>query len=162
MIEIREAVQPIEVDAARTLFEAYAASLGIDLAFQDFARELQSLPGGYAAPYGALLLAWRADQAIGCVAIRPLSWPQFAELKRLYVVPEARGINLGVHLSTAAFARARQIGYATVRLDTLPSMVTAQRMYESMGFREIDAYRFNPVEGTRYMELDLIGDRPEA
>lgn len=153
---------PTEVDAARRLFEAYAASLGIDLAFQDFTRELQSLPGDYAAPHGALLLAWRAELAIGCVALRPFRWPQIAELKRLYVVPEARGLTLGVQLSTAAFASARLIGYAKIRLDTLPSMVTAQRMYESLGFREIDAYRFNPVDGTRYMELDLTGERPLA
>ncbi|GAB2897779.1 GNAT family N-acetyltransferase [Paralcaligenes ginsengisoli] len=155
MMEIREANTPEEIRAAAVLFEEYAASLDIDLAFQDFAAEVALLPGAYAPPSGALLLAWDGDVTLGCVALRPFEPPAIAELKRLYVRPAGRGRAVGSRLSQAAIARAKQLGYERVRLDTLPSMLAAQRLYGSLGFHEIAPYRFNPVEGTRYMELLL-------
>ncbi len=155
MIVIREADTPEDTATAASLLEEYAASLGIDLGFQGFADELAQLPGHYAAPYGALLLAWDGDIALGCVALRPFELPAIAELKRLYVRPAGRGQAVGSRLSQAAIARAKQIGYERIRLDTLPSMHAAQRLYESLGFREIAPYRYNPVPDTRYMELLL-------
>jgi len=152
---IVQAASPAEIDAARRLFKEYAAWLGLDLSFQDFEAELAALPGDYAPPRGGLLLAIDVDSAIGCVGLRPLDWPEVAELKRLYVTPLGRGRRLGVQLSEAAISLARDIGYRLVRLDTLPTMSTAQRVYESLGFHEIDAYRFNPVAGTRYMEVEV-------
>ena len=152
---IVQAASPAEIDAARRLFKEYAAWLGLDLSFQDFEAELAALPGDYAPPRGGLLLAIDDDSAIGCVGLRPLDWPEVAELKRLYVTPLGRGRRLGVQLSEAAISLARDIGYRLVRLDTLPTMSTAQRVYESLGFHEIDAYRFNPVSGTRDMEVEV-------
>lgn len=156
MNHIIQAVSAVEVDAVRKLFSEYAASLEIDLSFQDFARELDGLPGDYTPPTGALLLAFDdAGQPAGCVALRPLDLPRVAELKRLYVRPSGRARGLGFALTAAALDAARASGYQRVRLDTLPSMRQAQRLYERLGFREIGPYRFNPVRTARYMELDL-------
>jgi ribosomal protein S18 acetylase RimI-like enzyme len=141
---------------ARELFEEYAAGLDVDLGFQDFDRELRELPGEYAPPRGRLLLALDGGRAAGCVAIRPFD-PGAAELKRLYVRPDYRGSGVGRRLTEAAVAAARAVGYERIRLDTLPSMREARALYRSLGFVEVDAYRFNPVHGTTYFELDLRG-----
>jgi len=139
----------------KELFEEYAASLDLDLEFQGFAAELAGLPGDYVAPRGALFLATEGKVALGCVALRPLEWPLVAELKRLYVRPQGRGRRLGRLLSLEALRAARAAGYERVRLDTLPSMVSAQRLYTELGFCDIDAYRFNPVPTARYLEPEL-------
>ena len=145
---------PEDVADARSLFEEYAASLDVDLAFQGFAEELAALPDGYLPPAGALLLADLDGNTVGCAAVRALDGDA-CELKRLYVRPAARGHALGRALTEAALARARALGYRRVRLDTLPSMTAAYALYLELGFREIEPYRFNPVPGTRYLERDL-------
>ncbi|HSH68801.1 MAG TPA: GNAT family N-acetyltransferase [Deferrisomatales bacterium] len=157
MTRIVEAASRAEIEAIRALFQEYAAGLGLDLGFQDFAGELASLPGEYAPPRGALLLAVDGPAVLGCVGLRPFAWPDLAELKRLYVRPEGRGRQLGRRLSEAALGIARGIGYRRVRLDTLSTMAAARHLYAALGFREIGAYRFNPVPGARYLELDLRG-----
>jgi ribosomal protein S18 acetylase RimI-like enzyme len=127
----------------------------VDLGFQDFAQELASLPGTYAPPAGALLVAEIANTEVGCVGLRPLEPPSIAELKRLYVRPAGRGRGVGRALTEVALAAARAIGYQRVRLDTLPTMTEARRLYAHLGFREIPPYRHNPVAGTTYLELIL-------
>ena len=154
LTEIVQATSRSDVDTARRLFAEYAASLDIDLGFQDFASELEGLPGEYVSPSGALLLAMEGEEAVGCVALRPFEPSFVAEIKRLYVVPAARDRGLGVRLAEAALSAARAAGYALVRLDTLSSMQAAQRLYEGLGFSDIDAYRHNPHE-VRYLELTL-------
>ncbi len=153
MIAIDQARSAAELALARTLFEEYAASLEVDLCFQDFATELAELPGAYAAPSGILLLAHEGQQYLGCVALRPLEPPALAELKRLYVRPPGRGRGVGLRLTEAALAHAPTAGYRQVRLDTLATMGEAQALYRKLGFREIAPYRYNPVPGTVYMEL---------
>ena len=155
MINLVEARSSEQVAAARGLFEEYAASLEVDLCFQGFAAELAQLPGNYAPPGGALLLAREAGAYLGCVALRPLEPPGVAELKRLYVRPAGRGLGLGRGLTEAVLARARAAGYRRVRLDTLSTMSEAQGLYRALGFVEIAPYRHNPIPGTIYMELDL-------
>lgn len=146
-----------DIAAVAELFREYGASLGIDLGFQHFDEELANLPNEYARPRGALLLARCGDAAAGCVALRPLEGDA-CEMKRLYVRPAFRGLRLGDALARQAIDAARAIGYARMRLDTLPTMVAARAMYERLGFREIPAYRFNPVEGTAFLELPLSKD----
>ena len=151
---ITPAALPENLATLRLLFEEYAASLGFDLGFQGFAEELAGLPGDYAPPRGRLLLAWVEGRPAGCVALRELE-DGACEMKRLYVRPEFRDLRLGRALVEALIAEARGIGYARMRLDTVPSMERARALYRSLGFREIPAYRFNPIEGTEYLELDL-------
>jgi ribosomal protein S18 acetylase RimI-like enzyme len=145
---------PPRIEAARALFVEYAGSLGVDLAFQNFEDELRGLPGAYAPPGGRLRLALAGDIAVGCAALRRID-DAVCEMKRLYVAPAARGTGLGRRLALDVIEIAREIGYERMRLDTLPSMKTAQALYEQLGFREIAPYRVNPVPGARFLELDL-------
>jgi GNAT superfamily N-acetyltransferase len=140
--------------AVQRLFAEYAESLEVDLGFQAFDEEVAALPGRYAPPRGALLVARVDGEAVGCVGIRPLE-AEACELKRLFVRPAHRSGGTGRRLLEEALATARRIGYRTIRLDTIPGMERAQTLYARAGFREIAPYTANPVAGTRYLELEL-------
>lgn len=142
--------------AVADLFQDYAASLPVDLGYQDFAAELAGLPGKYAAPGGALLLARDVGgAALGCVALRPLEGDGLCEMKRLFLAPNARGMGLGRALAEAIVAAARDRGYRELRLDTLPSMATAIALYEALGFERIEPYYAPTPPGTVFMALTL-------
>jgi ribosomal protein S18 acetylase RimI-like enzyme len=144
-----------DLDDVRALFREYEASIGVDLCFQGFEKELAGLPGRYAPPRGRLLLAEIGGRLAGVVALRELE-PGVCEMKRLYVRGAARGRRVGRTLAEELVAWAAAAGYRAMRLDTLPDrMGPANALYEAMGFREIPAYYQNPLPGVRYMELDL-------
>jgi ribosomal protein S18 acetylase RimI-like enzyme len=138
------------------LFREYAAWLNIDLEFQNFERELADLPGAYAPPHGALLLAWVDESVAGCVAMRPLE-AEICEMKRLWVRPDFRGCGIGEALARAIMLKAARAGYARMRLDTLPAMKKAQAIYATLGFRPIAPYYRNPDACTVYLEAELEG-----
>ncbi len=142
------------LEEVRALFREYASSLPVDLSFQGFAEELAGLPGDYAPPHGTLLLGLVGGVAAGGVAVRRCG-DEGCEMKRLYVRPAVKGQGRGRALALQAIEWARAAGYERMLLDTLPSMMEAQRLYEDLGFRDVAPYRFNPVAGTRYMELRL-------
>jgi len=154
MMQIREATQPEDVAIMRELLREYERALGVDLCFQGFAQELANLPGDYAPPRGTLLLAHHGDAVAGCIALRPVD-DRDCEMKRLYVRDEFRAAGLGRRLVERVITTAHSIGYRRMVLDTLPSMVSAQRLYESFGFADITAYRHNPIQGTRFLGLVL-------
>ncbi len=154
MLEILKAESSESLEQVRILFREYADSLGFDLDFQNFEEELSNLPGDYAQPSGCLLLAKYKGQIAGCVGLRKLS-DSVCEMKRLYVRLQFRDLGIGKTLAQAIIEQARRIGYACMRLDTIPSMEAARALYTSLGFREIDPYRYNPIEGAVFMELEL-------
>ncbi|MBS1542234.1 MAG: GNAT family N-acetyltransferase [Bacteroidetes bacterium] len=151
---IEIASTPEQFQVARDLFREYAATLSVDLCFQNFDKELQEIDLQYGSPAGALMLVMRDGRAIGCGAIRKLEG-KVGELKRMYLRPDARGLGVGSKLLSKCFEVARRLGYDTLRLDTLPEMTDAQAMYRKHGFYEISSYRSNPVKGSLYMEKRL-------
>lgn len=154
MIRIVAAASPDQWQAARRLLEHYQASLDFALDFQDFGHELETLQGEYGDPDGVFLLAEDGDTPMGCVALRRFS-QDACEMKRLFTLPAASHQGLGRKLAEAVIAVAKERGYRRMLLDTVPSMAAAQRLYAQLGFVPREAYRYNPVEGTVFMELVL-------
>jgi len=154
-LTIRPTQTEADLDAARDLFRAYAESLDFDLCFQDFEAELDALPGDYAPPEGALLLAEVGGTIAGCVAVRPMDEDGVCEMKRLYVRPAFRRDGIGRALAAAIVETAQELGYDVMRLDTVESMTAARRLYASLGFEERDSYYHNPLPDVVYMERAL-------
>lgn len=149
---------PEEFDTLRRLFREYAQALQVDLCFQDFEAELAGLPGKYAKPGGALLLAMVGKVPAGCCALRPLDLaehPNACEMKRLYVRPGFRGTGIGRQLVEAILDCARLAAYDCVLLDTLDDMERARALYQELGFKEIPAYYHNPIAGAHYLKVVL-------
>jgi len=139
---------------ARRLVETYAASIGIDLSFQNFDEEIESLSRYYAGPDGCFIIAAWSGEAVGCGALRRFS-ESACEMKRLYVIRDYRGEGVGRAIVAALIERARALGYRSILLDTVPTMSRAQSLYASFGFIQTPPYRFNPVAGATYWKLDL-------
>jgi ribosomal protein S18 acetylase RimI-like enzyme len=154
IVEIREVHTNEELEQAQTLLKEYSKSLDFELGFQGFEQEISHLPGDYSPPNGILLLAVSEGHSVGCVGLRKLEG-RTCEMKRLYVRPQYRGLKTGRALAKAVIERARRIGYVRMRLDTTRSMQKARALYTSLGFREVGAYRYNPIEGAVFMELIL-------
>lgn len=158
VIELLTPATPELLDATREIFREYAAQLGVDLCFQNFDAELATLPGDYAAPRGALLLATVDGEVAGCGALRPLAdvdYPNACEMKRLFVRPAFRRFGIGRVLAQALMDRGLQAGYSNLLLDTLDDMEAARGLYASLGFEEIPPYYFNPIPGAHYLRVTL-------
>ena len=157
-IRLIQADSPELLQAAREIFREYAASLQVDLCFQNFDAELATLPGEYAAPGGALLLAYVDGALAGCGAMRPLTDVDHAnacEMKRLFVRPAFRRYGLGRLLAQALLDRATSAGYSSMLLDTLDEMESARELYATLGFEEVAPYYFNPIPGAHYLKVQL-------
>lgn len=157
-IDVVQAVGPAQLALAREIFQEYARTLAVDLCFQGFDDELAGLPGPYAPPAGALLLAFVDGALAGCGAMRPLpeaDAPNACEMKRLYVRRAFRGFGLGRTLAQQLMDLARQSGYSSMFLDTLDDMEAARELYASLGFVEVPPYYFNPVAGAHYLQAEL-------
>jgi putative acetyltransferase len=157
-IRLLPADTPEAVEAARSILREYAESLGIDLCFQGFEAELADLPGDYAPPAGALLLAYVDGELAGCGAVRALADADYAnacEMKRLYVRRAFRRFGLGRILAQALLDAAAQAGYSAMLLDTLDDMEAARELYASLGFEEIPPYYYNPIPGAHYLKAEL-------
>jgi ribosomal protein S18 acetylase RimI-like enzyme len=157
-ISLFEASSAEDMLAVREIFQEYARSLSVDLCFQDFESELAQLPGEYAPPRGALLLAKVNQELAGCCALRPLDSadsPNASEMKRLYVRPAFRRLGLGRQLAESILDAARQCDYSCVLLDTLDEMETARALYEDLGFEEVAPYYHNPLAGAHYLRVML-------
>jgi ribosomal protein S18 acetylase RimI-like enzyme len=147
-----------DMTTVKGLFQAYALSLGIDLSFQDFSTELAFLPGKYSPPQGEIFIAYDTSQsqnAIGCVALRPMAIEGCCEMKRLYVSPAARGLGLGRVLVKEIISAAKREGYKEIKLDTLDSMEAALKLYKEAGFVESECYYHTPLPNTTFMSLYL-------
>ena len=155
MLVIKQVLSEELIKQTRELFIEYAKYLGFNLNFQDFDEELKALPGSYAPPEGCILLAFYKDKLAGCVGVRKFK-DDICEMKRLYVRPEFRRKNIGKALSKSIIEVACKIGYRYMRLDTLPHMKEAITLYQSLGFKEIKPYRYNPFERAKFFELKLI------
>jgi ribosomal protein S18 acetylase RimI-like enzyme len=158
MIEIVHVNDGDNLEQIRLIFREYADLLGIDLSFQNFDDELRILPATYVLPDGLLLLAFYDHQAAGCVAIRRFD-AETCEMKRLYVRSQFQGLKIGKHLAVKIIEEAKNFGYRRMVLDTLSSMMQAQKLYASLGFRKIPAYYHNPQEDVVFMQLDLGKNR---
>lgn len=169
-LTISPAEYPRDRDFVVELFLAYAKSLGIDLSYQSFEEELSQLPGKYATENGGALflastsrpsqttsdsISQQSSKCIGCVAVRPFTAPRTCELKRLYITPDARGLGAGRLLLEAAIAKAKELGYKEMLLDSLSSMVPARKLYAQYGFQEVEKYYDSPIEGTVFMKAAL-------
>lgn len=153
---------PVHYDALRGIFREYADALQVDLCFQDFEAELLGLPGEYAQPRGALLMAMSDEAMIGCCALRPLDtvdYPNACEMKRLYVRPGSRSAGVGRQLAEAMLDIARLAAYDCVLLDTLDEMESARALYQDLGFEEIPPYYHNPIAGAHYLKVNLKPSR---
>ena len=157
-IRVRAPTTASELDAVRSLFVEYAGTLNVDLCFQNFNTELATLPGEYAAPRGGLLLVTVDGQLAGCCAMRPLDavdYPNACEMKRLYVRPAYRGLQLGRMLVETILETARVAGYDCILLDTLNDMEAARALYQELGFEDIPPYYYNPIAGAHYLKAEL-------
>jgi len=153
-MKIIEATSLAQINIAADLFREYQQFLNVDLCFQGFEDELTNLPGKYAEPSGAILLANLEDEIVGCVAVRLLK-DKTCEMKRLYVRPQAQGHSLGRLLAEAIIKKAKQLGYKKMQLDTLQRLDRAIGLYVKLGFREVQPYYSNPLDEVVYWELEL-------
>ena len=158
LVLVSTPASPAQLDATRAIFQEYAAQSGVDLCFQNFDAELAGLPGDYASPHGALLLALIDGDIAGCCAMRPLhssDYPNACEMKRLYVRKPFRRFGLGRQLAEAAIDAARVAGYHHLLLDTLSDMESARALYTDLGFEDIPPYYHNPIAGAHYLKVNL-------
>ena len=155
MLIIKKVENEIEVEATRNLIRKYAAELQVDLCFQDFENELATLPGEYSEPTGSMLLGYVEGKAVGCVGLRYLK-SGICEMKRMYLEPAYRQNGHGRQLAVAILQEASRLGYNKMRLDTLPKLTQALKLYTKLGFYPIAPYYKTPLSETIFMEINVL------
>jgi putative acetyltransferase len=143
-----------ELEEVRNIFIEYSEFLQVDLCFQNFEKELQTLHQVYSPPEGCIILAKQNGKTVGCVALKPIG-EGVCEMKRLYVLPEARGEGLGRKLVNELISFARKSDYKSMKLDTVSKLKEAIVLYRSFGFVETSPYVYNPLSDVLYFELQL-------
>ena len=143
-----------ELEEVKNIFIEYSEFLQVDLCFQDFEKELQTLHEVYSPPKGCIILAKQNDKTVGCVALKPIG-DGVCEMKRLYVRPEARGEGLGRKLVKELIRFAQKSSYQSMKLDTVAKLKKAIDLYRSLGFTETIPYVYNPLDDVLYFELKL-------
>lgn len=157
MITLVEAASPLDYQVAIVLLKEYAEYIGVDLSFQNFGQEIANLQYQYGRPKGTLYLVVddeKSVEAVGCFGIRTFKG-SICELKRMYLKKAYHGKGIGALMLNEAIQIGKKLGYQKMRLDTLPTMQSAIKLYQKVGFYEIEPYRFNPIEGTKYFEIVL-------
>ncbi len=139
---------------ARDLIREYADSLEFSLEFQDFEKEIEHLADYYKPPTGFIMLVRSDDRFVGVACLRPLE-AGIAEIKRMYIQPAHRGRGLGRRMLRLIIDEAQRMGYRYLRLDTVPDMESANYLYTSTGFYDIEDYTYNPLPGAKFMEYKL-------
>jgi carbonic anhydrase len=153
-IEIRAAQHPHDFLDAGQLIMEYVSWLGFDLAFQNFDQEMAGLPVMYNPQDGGLFIAYLQGKPVGISGLRRFSATD-AEVKRMFVKDEAKGMGIGKQLLRKCIETAKTLKYKSIKLDTAAFMHAAIKLYTDHGFVEIPAYRFNPHDHARYFELVL-------
>ncbi|MBF0546543.1 MAG: GNAT family N-acetyltransferase [Candidatus Riflebacteria bacterium] len=154
-MEIKHVTTVEEIEEVRRLFQEYAKFLAVDLCFQGFEEELKTLPGKYAPPKGALLIAREGELVAGCVALRKLE-ENVCEMKRLFVRPQFKGKGIGRSLAVQIIREGVSLGYKSMRLDTLDRLNEAMSLYEKLGFKRIAPYYQNPLPDVVFWETPLV------
>lgn len=154
MIQFQEAKSTEDFELAVELFKEYVDQLDTDLSFQKFEEEMENIEHQYSKPWGILYLIHQEEELVGCFAIKKFE-STICELKRMYLREAVRGGGLGKAMLLRSIEAAQSMQYQKMRLDTLPTMISAIELYQKVGFYEIDAYRFNPIEGSKFFEVDL-------
>ena len=154
MLVIKSCEKDSDFLFAKQLVKDYIGWLTLDLSFQDIDKELSDFQSMYGPPNGLFLLAWHGDNLAGGVGLRMLE-PTVCEMKRLYVYDRFKNSGIGRRLCIALIQGAKHMGYEKMRLDTLDRMKSAIGLYNSLGFKVIEPYRFNPDPSTKFMELSL-------
>jgi putative acetyltransferase len=151
---IKVTIAGAELELAKQLFTSYAEELQVDLCFQSFEKELKNPLEKYGSPTGCLLLAYFTNEVVGCVALQNLG-NNICEMKRMYVLPQYRKFSIGKALANAIINEAKQLGYTTIKLDTLQRLQPAIHLYKSLGFSITNSYYNNPLEEVVYMQKAL-------
>lgn len=162
-IQFIEAKTKAEFQIGAELFHEYVArEIGLDQYFPSFDQELRQIAQLYKRPKGCLLLVFSEELGfIGCGGFKLLE-PGICELKRMYLRETARGLGAGRGLLQELMHKAKEYGYHSMRLDTLPKMKQAIHLYEMEGFQLIEPFYHNPVENVLFFEKNLLEQEQNA
>ena len=137
--ERADAAQP----PASELLEAMVSELEPLYGRIDVPQAPSATPADFAPPGGSFLIGYEDGEPVCVGGIKRL--PDGAcEIKRMYVVPQARGRGVARELLGALEDEARSLGYELARLDTGPQQPHAERMYRAAGYAEIGNFNANP------------------